>query len=144
MKTFKKIILDDLKANGLAHVIPKIKSVRYSTFAGGDSVSVRATDLFGPDRDKVEALLREYQYGTFNGSIDMYEYDKEKSTKERTAKFVSLQVDTSPELEAHIIAILKHQWDIVDDATAQERMSCWYDTAKHRIANKLGTEYPLV
>ncbi len=46
MKTFKKLILDDLKNQGLGHIAAKITSIKYKSFAGGDSVDVKAINLF--------------------------------------------------------------------------------------------------
>lgn len=62
-----KTIKDMLKAK-----FPKTKfSVRYDSFAGGDSVSV--TYIYGPSYDQVNELVKPYQQGVFNSMTDFYE-----------------------------------------------------------------------
>ena len=53
----------------------KIKaSVRSSVFAGGDSVDVEIKEIINPeDYNKLQDGLRKYQYGHFDGMIDLYE-----------------------------------------------------------------------
>ncbi len=54
---------------------PGIKfSVRYSSYAGGDSVY--AAWNFGPTKDEVGAIIDKFQYGSFNSMEDIYEYDR--------------------------------------------------------------------
>jgi len=47
--------------------------VRSKTFAGGDSVSIDWTD--GPTDSEVNKLINKYQFGNFDSSTDMYNYD---------------------------------------------------------------------
>ena len=52
---------------------PSIKfSVTSSNFAGGNSVDVDWN--LGPTTDEIEKFISQYQYGHFDGMIDMYEY----------------------------------------------------------------------
>lgn len=137
MKTFKKIILDDLKAQGLGHIAAKITSIRYRAFAGGDSVDVSAVNLVKAEREKLEGILREYQYGKFDGMQDLYEYDREPATKSRQAKFVSLSHEWTQDMKERIKVTLAKDWDITDDQSAMARMGCWYDQASHRLLSQL-------
>lgn len=97
---FKQRSLDTLKANNMkksATIGATIKkeltaafkgikfSVRYSSFAGGDSVDISWS--FGPTVKEVEAISNKYQAGTFNGMTDSYEYAREGKA-EFTAKYV--------------------------------------------------------
>ena len=62
-----KAIRKELKA-----AFPSIKfSIRSESFAGGDAVRIGWTD--GPTTDKVTDITRKYQYGHFDGMIDLYE-----------------------------------------------------------------------
>jgi hypothetical protein len=70
-------------------------SVRYSSFAGGNSVDI--SWLFGPTTGQVEAISNKYQAGHFNGMEDIYEYreadklvnEKGELVERQTAKYVS-------------------------------------------------------
>lgn len=85
--TFKKIILDDLKAQGRKDIADKIYSVKYKSFSGGDSVDVYARNLTDAEYTFVENLLYQYQDGYFDSMQDMYVYDRENK-KTRTAKYL--------------------------------------------------------
>jgi len=134
-KTFKKIILDDLKKQGQHSIVKKIRSITYDTYAGGNVVHVGAIDLTKSEREFLEKLLQEYQYGSFDGMTDMYSYDNRDSGKERQAKYVQLRVEYSPKKYASAKEYLKNQWDVTDDKTAQEKASCWYGTMVDRVLN---------
>ena len=65
---------------------PSIKfSVTSSNFAGGNSVDVDWN--LGPTTDEIEKLISQYQYGHFDGMIDMYEYSNTRKDIPQ-AKFV--------------------------------------------------------
>ena len=70
-KTFKKIVLDDLKSAGLGHLSAKIVSIKHKTYAGGSSLNVDTIDLFKSDRERLKAFLDEYADGKFDGSYDI-------------------------------------------------------------------------
>lgn len=137
MKTFKKIILDDMKANGLGHIVKNIKSVRYSSYAGGNSLDVVSINLFKADREKLEALLKDYELGSFDGMQDLYEYKKEPSTKERQVKYAFLRNEFTQDIKNLAAKKLKDEYDVTDDTSAQARMGVWYDTATHRILSAI-------
>lgn len=61
-------IREELKKN-----FPDVKfSVKSSNFSGGDSVRIGWTD--GPTVENVNSITNKYQYGSFNGMEDIYEY----------------------------------------------------------------------
>ena len=65
---------------------PCIKfSVRSDNFANGDSVDIEWN--LGPTTDEIEKFSRQYQYGHFDGMIDMYEYSNTRKDIPQ-AKFV--------------------------------------------------------
>lgn len=137
MKTFKKIILDDLKKQKLHNIAAKIKSIKYKSYSGGDSVDVDAVNLFKTERETLEKILREYQDGQFDGMNDIYNYDSNKSEKERTAKYVFLHNTFSDDVKAGAVADLKERFGVVDDATAREKMFVWFDQAVWRQLQQL-------
>ena len=49
-------------------------SVTSDSFSGGDATRIHWTD--GPTSKEVEAITSKYQYGSFNGMEDIYEYSK--------------------------------------------------------------------
>jgi hypothetical protein len=62
-------IRKELKEN-----FPQIKfSVKSENYAGGNSVNISWVD--GVPESKVKAITSKYEYGTFNGMNDIYEYD---------------------------------------------------------------------
>lgn len=136
-KTFKKIILDDLKAQGLLSIVHKVRSIQYRTFTGGDSVDVYTVNLTASERDTLERILGEYRQGTFNGMQDIYEYRDTKPTKERLAKFVSLNNKYSDDVVAKVKAKLRDEWDVVDDNSAQARRGMWYEQCVWRECQQL-------
>lgn len=59
----------------LAQVFPGVKfSVRSDSFSMGNSVDVSWT--LGPSAKDVDAVIKKYQYGHFNGMEDIYEHDR--------------------------------------------------------------------
>lgn len=135
--TFKKIILDDLKKSGLFDIIPKIKSITFDQFAGGNSVNVRGENLFKSERETLEKLLSKYQYGHFDGMIDLYEYSNRRSDLPRQAKFVNLRNEFSEVIYKTAKHHLENSMNIIDDKTAQDKWSCWYDQAVWRIIQEI-------
>lgn len=126
--TFKKLILDDLKSQGLYDIVTKITSIRYRSFAGGDSVDVAAVDLGKSQREKLESILREYQAGSFDGMQDLYTYDR-NSTKVRQAKYVHLRHKFSKDIKAKLEARILDQFDINpnDDMDCYKKTGQWKD-----------------
>ena len=58
----------------LSLAFPGIRfSVRSDSFSMGNSIDVKWTD--GPTTKQVDAIAGKYQQGSFNGMIDLYEYD---------------------------------------------------------------------
>ncbi|MBA3754838.1 MAG: hypothetical protein H0X02_00785 [Nitrosomonas sp.] len=135
--TFKKLILDDLKAQGYADIAKKITSVKYNSFSGGDSVDVAALNLFKSERAVLEALLDQYQYGTFDAYTDCAGTKKNTHNKPRRAKYVHLRNEFSNDLREDIKELLRIDWDITDDKSAKDKRNEWYDTLIWRELNAL-------
>ena len=62
----------------LKAAFPAIKfAIRSSSYTGGDSIDIRWH--LGPTEKQVEAISNKYQEGSFNGMIDLYEYDNDRT-----------------------------------------------------------------
>lgn len=62
-----------------------VVSSKSSSFSGGNSVDVYISDKFGKPVDEIIAkdvnrFLTQFEYGKFNGMIDMYEYSNQNIT----------------------------------------------------------------
>jgi len=137
MKTFKKIILGDLRAQGLGHIAAKITRVRHRVYSGGSSVRVTATDLLRPDRDKLTSVLADYKDGYYDGMTKHYQPRTDSTGKERTAKYVFLGITFSEYLRAHTRNTLARDYGVIDDTTAQSKMGYWYDDAIMKLLWRL-------
>lgn len=60
-------------------------SVRSKSYSGGSSITVKWTG--GPSKAEVQKIAKHWEAGSFNGMIDLYEYDPEKRDRP-TAKYV--------------------------------------------------------
>lgn len=98
MKTQSALCARDVKQL-LKKEYPTIDfSVRSDNFANGNSVDISWN--LGPTSDEVDKLVSKYQYGHFDGMIDMYEHSNMRDDINQ-AKFVMCQRDykTDEEIE---------------------------------------------
>ena len=86
----------------LKEAFPKTKfSIKSTCFSGGDDINVSWVD--GPTTEQVNNIIMKYQEGNFDGMIDLYEYNKDRSftdtyggakyifsNRRYTAKFIRL------------------------------------------------------
>jgi len=88
----------------LTALYPRVKfSVTSDTFSMGNSVDIRWTD--GPSSDVVNAITKQYQYGSFDGMTDSYDYTGIGPMLGCDgAKYVHCNRRTSPEHRALIAA----------------------------------------
>jgi len=94
----------------LTALYPRVKfSVTSDTFSMGNSVDIRWTD--GPTSDAVNAITKQYQYGSFDGMTDSYDYtgiDPELGCD--GAKYVHCHRRTSTEYREMIAAKAKEHY----------------------------------
>lgn len=92
-----KNIRTELKA-----AFPGVKfSVTSSRYSGGDSIRVSWTD--GPCADRVEAITKKYQAGSFDGMQDLYTYDDDAFNDAfGDARYVHTTRSYSPKIEQWI------------------------------------------
>jgi glyceraldehyde-3-phosphate dehydrogenase/erythrose-4-phosphate dehydrogenase len=90
-----KLIREELKK-----AFPGMKfSVTSDNFSMGDAVRISYQD--GPKSDKVEAIVKKYQYGNFNGMEDIYEISNSIEGLFQV-KFVTISRRASEEVKAQI------------------------------------------
>lgn len=99
-----KLIRQDLKK-----AFPAIKfSVTSSSYAGGTSIYVEWTN--GPPRDDIESIVSKYQYGHFDGMIDLYEMTNCRSDIPQV-KFVQTRREISDEIFQGLFDKMKLTYD---------------------------------
>jgi len=86
-------------------------SVRSESFAGGDSVNISWTD--GTTSKRVKDKVRKFQYGHFNGMIDLYESTNHRENIPQV-KFVMTHREMSDEARKRMIR--EHNTEWVDEA----------------------------
>ena len=131
----------------LRKAFPKTKfSVRSDNFANGSSVDISWTD--GPTTNQVDKISKKYQYGHFDGMIDMYEYSNNREDIPQ-AKWVQTSRDLSNEMRLQASKIAKNHYadlenipapetveDLGNSFTAFTRCYNWYDIA-YSILSKI-------
>jgi len=116
----------------LKAAFPGIKfSVTSSNFSNGNSVSIHWVD--GPTSEAVDSITGKYQYGHFDGMIDLYEYSNTREDIPQ-AKFVSCSRQMSPEAGALIKSDIEKDFGItLTDSEAQRVFQCWADSVVYRF-----------
>lgn len=84
-----------MKANGI------VGSVRSESFSMGDSVNVSVVDLMPAAYKALSEFARKFQYGSFNGMEDIYEYDNYVSGAAQS-KYVFVGNEMSNEMAQNI------------------------------------------
>ena len=92
-------------------------SVKTRNFSGGNAVDVDWID--GQTSDEVDAVVKKYQYGNFNGMIDMYEYNNQDESIPQVM-FVQVQRKISDE------TMEKVRLEISKDYGIDLQMNQWY------------------
>jgi len=122
----------------LKEKFPRVKfAVRSSSYAGGDSVDVSWTD--GPTYDDINSLVKKYQYGSFDGMQDLYEYTNTREDIPQS-KYVQCQRTLSDEVRAKTWERLKSTQAGCENATPDswiENAKCWGSTLIYRELNKI-------
>ena len=94
---------------------PAIKfSVKSSNFSMGNSVDVSWVD--GPSQSQVSAITGKYQYGSFDGMQDLYEYTNSRDDIPQ-AKWVQTSRTISDEIYLKYFEKMKPKWDCLKDVT---------------------------
>jgi hypothetical protein len=89
---------------------PGIKFVvRSSTFSMGNAVDIEWVD--GVHTSEVDKIVNKYQYGNFNGMIDLYEYSNKRNDIPQV-KYVMTQRTISFELAKKTLEKIKDRFDL--------------------------------
>jgi hypothetical protein len=116
----------------LKKAFPGVKfSVRSSSFSMGDSVSIDWTD--GPTTAAVDAITGKYQYGHFDGMIDMYENDNGRDDIPQ-AKYVQPSREYSASARENAKNKIMKDYGLTtwDDQTVMANLNVWADVAIYR------------
>jgi hypothetical protein len=85
-------------------------SVTSDSFSMGDAVRISYTD--GPTTDKVNEIVKKYQYGHFDGMHDMYEMSNNRKDIPQS-KYVQVSRSYSAEVRAEKGAQITKDWGFV-------------------------------
>lgn len=105
----------------LKTAFPDIKfSVTSDNFAGGDAVRVSWAD--GATDEQVNNIVKKYQYGSFNGMEDIYEYTNTREDLPQS-KYVSTSRTISEEINETVFNSLKSMYseDVADYVINQDK-----------------------
>jgi hypothetical protein len=98
---------------------PTIKfSVTSKSYSMGSSVNISWTD--GVTTDRVEKLVKKFQYGHFDGMQDLYEYSNSKEDIPQV-KYVQTKRNMSDETKE----VIKKELGITDENAYNEDRQCW-------------------
>ena len=134
-RQFKTIILEDLNKRKMSSIASKITSITYETYSMGNSLNVRTKDLFKSERGALKMVLNEYAYGRFDAMTD-YAYSERDASKERQAKYVSINNDFS-EVIKNAVKEYYHRLGIIDDVTAMKEHNTYYYQLLYQKTNSL-------
>ena len=94
-------------------------SVTSENFSMGDAVRIKWTD--GATEEKINNIVRKYQYGSFNGMEDIYEHTNSRDDIYQ-AKFIGTHREYSEETRKRGEEIIKNKF-IKDDSESWEEFS---------------------
>ncbi len=143
MKTESAKAANAIKAE-LKAIFPNVKfSVKSENYSGGDAVNIFWTD--GPTTEQVKAISGKYQYGSFDGMQDLYEYTNSRKDIPQ-AKYVfedrSLSVEMIKTLAEKINKYYGFNYEIdengyvINDKHIIEGFGCSFKSLIWREANK--------
>jgi len=124
MKTVSAQCASEIRKE-LKSVFPHIKfSIRSENYAGGDAVHISYTD--GVPAEKVNAIVKKYQYGHFDGMNDIYENDNFR-TDIAQAKYIMVNRDISEKARESVknMLIVKFGMKEVNDEECQKVFGNW-------------------
>jgi len=106
-------------------------SVKSDAFSGGTSVDVRWID--GPTTDSVKGIVDKYQYGHFDGMIDLYEYSNRRDDIPQV-KYVQTSRGFSPEVCERMKSELGRKFgvDMNNDSEVFEKFRAYPDMLIYR------------
>jgi pyocin large subunit-like protein len=108
-------------------------SVTSKSFAGGTSVDIDLIDLSPKLVQELDKYFSKYEYGSFNGMTDSYEYTNSRNDIPQV-KYLMIQNKISDDMYKKIDAyILAHYLDTLDDQECWNKQNCWLGTLKHRV-----------
>ena len=102
-----------LKAAGIA------ATVKSSNFAGGNSVDIGLTDAPPDVVAKAHKICDPFQYGHFDGMVDCYEYSNKRTDLPAQAKYVHVNLRTTPAMEQRVYDFVRGYFGEATDYPAR-------------------------
>lgn len=90
-------------------------TARSDSFAGGDSVDVTVNNPTPKQMEELESSLAKYEYGSFNGMEDIYEYTNTRSDIPQT-KYLHIGAEFSDELKQEAWAVMRGRYAWLQEA----------------------------
>ena len=120
----------ELKRRGIAG------TVRAHSYSGGSSVNANVADLPPGVAAELDAFCGAYEYGSFDGSTDCYEYSNRREDLPQV-KFVFVTNHISDQMSARIWDYCRSHYSlsVVDRAAYMPEMDCDGDTLIRRVFN---------
>ena len=110
-------------------------SATSDSFSMGDSVTVRIKDQPPAMREQIETELIQYQYGSFNGMEDIYEYTNSRDDIPQT-KYISIECEYTDDIKQSAWSWLKAKYANGDDkpeSYEEARNMQWTDNGPHWV-----------
>jgi hypothetical protein len=112
--------------------------VNSESFSGGSSVNIHWTD--GPTDEQVEKITGKYQYGHFDGMIDLYEISNKRDDIPQV-RFVMEERSMSDQTRDQIVknhnATYCKEGQITNLEAWNENSNCWNREVIYRVFKKL-------
>ena len=126
-KIVAKVIRQDLKKN--------YPLTKFSVKSDYSAVRISYTD--GPNRNEVEKLLARYEYGSFDGMEDIYNFDNMIDGLFQ-CKYVFVDRQISDELNKTVLNKIKSKWGNIMDLSENDffkEFQCWKNNFVYRFIN---------
>ncbi len=119
-----KMIRAEMKRNGIK------ARVTSSSASMMTEVTVRVTDVMPATRRAIEAFVGQFQYGHFDGMVDMYEHSNTRDDIPQV-KFASVNVEYSDEMRAEAEAFCAGYWADWENMSEVDRQDRIYRTMRN-------------
>ena len=133
MTTFKKLILDELKALKRGDIVSKIRSIKSSY----SSINIYTTDLEPEQTIALQCVVAKYKMGKFDGMIDSYDYSNVIKDLPQV-QYVFINNDFSEKAKETAKEFLKNTWATVNDQEALDKFGFYFDQIVHQVCAGTG------
>lgn len=94
----------------IKQAFPAVKArVTSSNFAGGNAVDIKLEDQTKPVYDAIKEICSKYQYGSFDGMTDSYNYTNSRQDIPQ-AKYVHVSNNMTDEKRQEVYTEMRNKW----------------------------------